>query len=102
MSTPTEKPTQGTTPNFTQNVDKQNFSENTQLVERIEVEDSPFTILKWENKYYLCLGKYRLTEALNTEIEAREEVLNVSWFRILQVMHIVVKEEMQPQRHGIK
>lgn len=31
-----------------------------QLVERIDVKNSPFTIVRNENDYYLTMGKYRL------------------------------------------
>jgi len=95
----TQKSTQDTTPSTTNGLDRsESGTKGTQLVETIKVEDTPFQILKWDEKYYLTLGKYRLTEALDTEEQAREEVNNVSWFRLLQVMHIVVKEEINEHR----
>lgn len=99
MTTPITEPTQGTTPNSTQ--EKNNLAsgqKGTQLVETIPIENEPFIILKWDEKYYLCLGKYRLTEALDSEEEAREQVYNVSWYRLLQVMHAVVAEEIHAHR----
>lgn len=72
----------------------------TQLVETLMVEDTPFTILKWDEKYYLCLGKYRLTEALDSKEQAMEEVNNASWFRMLQIIHAVVHEEIKADKLG--
>lgn len=101
MTTQITEPTQGITANTTKENDnsQSNIQKGTQLVEQIKIEGEPFTILKWDDKYYLTLGKYRLTEALETEEQAREEVHNVSWFRILQVLHIVVKEELNETKY---
>jgi len=98
----TEPLTQNITSSYTQEINKANSSnKNTQLVEIIETkEKSIFKILKWADKYYLTLGKYRLTEAMETEEEANDQVFNVTWERILQVMHIVVHEEIKADKLG--
>lgn len=68
---------------------------NEELIKIIEIEDSPFQIVKTEDKYFLAMGKYRLSEMFDTEKEAREDVKDLSWFRLLSVMHAVASEVIE-------
>ncbi len=64
--------------------------ENTELVERIEVENTPFTIVKIDGEYFGTMGEYRLTEKFNTLEECEEAVSKFSWNRVIQVMMLLV------------
>lgn len=63
-----------------------------QIVERIEIENTPFTAIKTGEEWHLTLGRYRLTQALKTKDEALAEGLNESWWRIMQIIQIMIDE----------
>ena len=65
---------------------------NTELVEKIEVENTPFTIVKNEGLWYILLGKYRLTEGYEDKEEVLKEANTINWNKILQVCIIIGKE----------
>lgn len=62
------------------------------IIERFPQEGTPFDIIKLDNKYMLYLGKYRLTEPLETYEEARKEVKDTSWIRIMQIIQAMIEE----------
>ena len=62
---------------------------NTELVEKIEVEGTPFTIVKNEELWYILLGKYRLTEGYESKELALDEANTINWNKILQVCIII-------------
>lgn len=62
---------------------------NTELLEYTEVKNTPFTIAKWENGYYVLMGKHRLTEKLDTKEEAEEDANRTDWDRLIQVVAII-------------
>lgn len=65
---------------------------NTQQIEKIEIENTPFTAVKYGDKWFLAMGKYRLTKADLTKDEALAEGVNESWWRIMQVVKIMIEE----------
>lgn len=67
-------------------------SRNTELLEKEEVEGTPFTIVKNEELWYILLGKYRLTEGYEDKEEALKEANVINWNKILQVCIIIGKE----------
>jgi hypothetical protein len=73
-------------------------SGNTELVEQKEIENTPFMAVRMEDKWFLTLGKYRLTEPLKTEEEVIESAKDATWERIMQVMKIMIIEEKQENK----
>lgn len=69
--------------------DKQTSS---QLVEHEKVEGTPFTVVRHEEKCYVMLGNYRLTEEFKTMIEAIEDGKRFDWERIMQVIGVMIEE----------
>lgn len=67
--------------------------DETQLFEQIPIENSPFTAVKMEDKWFLTMGKYRLTEPLKSLEECRIEAKDASWLRIMQIMKIMIEED---------
>lgn len=67
-------------------------SNSNKLVEQFPLSGTPFTIVKVEDHWFLTIGKYRLTNQLNTREEAEAEVHDTSWIRIMQIMRIVCME----------
>lgn len=67
-------------------------TKTTELITREDIEDSPFTIIGIEGKrYFGAMGQYRITEEfINPEI-VRNELKEITWNRIVQVMMIIVE-----------
>lgn len=65
-----------------------------QITEIKAIEDSPFTAVKVMDKWFLSLGKYRLTGMLDSEEEVKDEAFNTSWDRLLSVMQIMITENL--------
>lgn len=78
----------------TQNAREENNNElnSEQIIEREEVEDTPFMIVKQDEKWFVTLGKYRLTSALDSKEKAREEANKKGWTQIMQVVGIMIEE----------
>lgn len=58
--------------------DKENSS--SKLIEREEVENSPFTIVSEEGKgHYVIMGDYRLTEATENKEELIKDINEKNW-----------------------
>lgn len=62
------------------------------LIEAVPIDGTPFTAIRTDQVWFLTLGKYRLSEKLNTLQEVKDEALNSSWIRVMQIMRIVVEE----------
>jgi hypothetical protein len=80
--------------------DKQNYSD--ELVKQIPIEDTPFMAVKMEDYWFLTLGKYRLTEKLKSLQECKDEAENTSWFRIMQIVNVMIKEHEEEKKENVK
>lgn len=70
--------------------DKQNYNSNEKaLVEVVDIEGSPFKAIKNEKEWHVVLGRYRLTEALESFEKCKEDAQRTDWNRLIQVMTIV-------------
>lgn len=67
-------------------------SDSKQLVEQHKIEGTPFTAIKFQERWFLTLGKYRLTNQLGSIEECKAEAEDASWTRIMQVMKIMIEE----------
>lgn len=63
-----------------------------EMVESIPLEDTPFTAIRMDDKWFLTLGKYRLSEPVKTFDEVTENAKDASWMRIMQIMRIMIAE----------
>lgn len=70
----------------------ENTAVNEELVKVTEIEETPFACLKIEDNYYLVLGKYRLTQAMESEEAVQVAATDASWHRIMQVCSIMIAE----------
>lgn len=77
--------------------------ESTELRASELIEGTPFMAIKVEDKWYLTLGKYRLTEG-GTKEDTIEESKNASWWRVMQVVTAVVdaSDEIQNLKQRLK
>ncbi len=63
--------------------------EKTELVKRIDMEDSPFIVVETRGQFFGAMGNYRLTELYDDLDECKKEVEEFSWNRVVQVMMLL-------------
>lgn len=88
------------------------YGDERQLFEQVPIHDTPYTAVKMEDKWFLTLGKYRLTNQLGSLEECKAEATDASWNRIMQVIQIMIEENnnalkaeiqtLKEQREGLK
>lgn len=72
--------------------DKQNFSENEEMIERKPINETPFTAVKYDGKWFVMMGRYKMSEDLGSEEACIEDAKDASWHRIMQVMGVMIEE----------
>lgn len=70
-------------------------SNSNELVERIPITDTPFTAIRLDNKWFLTMGKYRISEPVDSFEQIQMEAENTTWDRIMQVILIVINEQKE-------
>lgn len=68
--------------------------ENTQIINRKEVENTPFVIVTTDQGSIAVMGSYRLTEWKKTEEEAENEIIAITWNNIIKVMSCIANHEI--------
>lgn len=63
-----------------------------ELIEREEIKNTPFTIIKTKGKCFGVLGQHRITEEFSTKEEVKEDLREITWNRITQVLMIVIEK----------
>lgn len=71
---------------------KEDSFKNTELTEAIPIETTPFTAVRFEDKWFLTMGKYRLTEELGSFQECENDAFRADWERIMSIMQIMIEE----------
>lgn len=85
------------------NVEKQTnkksskVDDRTELIQREEIKDTPFTMITIDGKSFGAMGGFRLTEQSGNKEEVKKDLAKVTWNRIIQVMMIMktIDEENQ-------
>lgn len=67
-------------------------STNEQLMEMEKVPNTPFTIVKYNDHWFLTMGKYRLSEPQTDKQTVIESAYDTTWDRLLQVIKIMIDE----------
>jgi len=70
---------------------EQETKQDSKLVERENVEGTPFTLYKSENLWYVLLGKYRMSKEFETKEEAKEDAQRNDWERTMQVVGVMIE-----------
>lgn len=85
--------------NTLDNVKKQDSknSGKKQLIKKEEIKNSPFTIITIEKESFGVMGEYRVTQKYKTKKEVKEELENITWNRIVQVM-LILTETIKKQQ----
>lgn len=74
------------------NSDYSKLVDDKQLIQKIQIEDTPFFAGKQEGKWYLLLGKYRLTDALPSIVDVVNDAKQTTWERYFDIMQIIATE----------
>lgn len=75
------------------NTEEKLTQNDSELFQQFPVDGTPFTIIKLDDKYFLSMGKYRLSEPKDSlEDVLTEEPEKITWFKILQVVTAIVEE----------
>lgn len=62
------------------------------------VEETPFAIVKQEEGYFVIMGKYRMSEAIQKREEAYKNAKSITWMRILQVIGATIENYKQEKQ----
>lgn len=73
-------------------IQEEEEKENKILIEKFEVEDTPFTIVRQDKDWYVLMGKYRMTESLSGKAETEEFAKRFDWQIIMQVIGVMIEE----------
>jgi hypothetical protein len=60
--------------------------ENTQIIERTEIEKTPFVLVTLEQGNFIALGNYRVSELYATKEEALEYINTITWDNLFNVV----------------
>lgn len=70
---------------------------NTELIKRQDVKDSPFQIITTETGSFGVMGKWRITEMKDKPEEIKEELEEITWNRIIQVIMLITEKNNKNQ-----
>lgn len=71
-------------------------------MEMEKIEDTPFTAVKYGDNWFLTMGKYRLTEPIDSKEAVMEMAQDTTWMRLLQVIKIMIDESREEQNNTPK
>ena len=74
-----------------ENVNDQTNLDSLQMVDRKQVPGTPFWMVRFEDSWYLVMGKHRLTDGMSEE-ECKEYLVNNQMTLILQMIICVIKD----------
>ncbi len=93
--------------NIQQNA-KKTGKENSNLIEYIAVEGTPFQIAirekenSKEKDYFILMGVHKLSDAYKTEKEAVKEAKKVDWWKVMGVCHAIATEVIKESNRVIE
>lgn len=65
-------------------------SNSEQLIEREDIENTPFTIVKFSDKWTLVMGRYKIAGPFPTKDLALEASKDASWNTIMIVIQAMI------------
>lgn len=71
---------------------KKDKEETYELIQKIDVENTPFIVVTVEGKSFGAMGQHRITEMMETAEEVSKELEKFSWNRLVQVMMILTEK----------
>ena len=64
-------------------------SSKNQIIEEEQLNETPFTCVKFDEEYFVTLGNYRITDKYKDKQSAIDEALKPTWDMMVRVMEIV-------------
>jgi len=74
---------------------KNEKQENTQTIIRVNVEGTPFTVVKWENEWLVMLGDYVLLRGFISQSQATEAIEADRWTLIGAFTYAMIDNYMK-------
>ncbi|AXH71922.1 MAG: hypothetical protein [Microviridae sp.] len=62
-----------------------------ELIQRDEVENTPFIMITINNETFGTFGKYRITEMYHTKQQCKVELMRIDWNRLVQITSLIVE-----------
>lgn len=62
-----------------------------ELIQRQEVNNTPFMIITINNESFGTFGKYRITEMYHTKAQCEAELKRIDWNRIIQIIALTTE-----------
>ena len=59
---------------------------------RSNVPNTPYQVINAEDKYFVCLGNYRISEMFNTQEETEIDAQKIDWNRIITIITIAIRK----------
>lgn len=83
--------------------ENQNKETSSQIVERIEVNETPFIIIgNEESGYFVTWGKFKITKKYNTKEEAKEKIYERDYELLMNISslitHSIIGKEKEEQK----
>jgi len=78
--------------NTQNNTDDNHNKKSDSLIERKQIEGTPFTMIKQENRYFLVMGDHRLTEPNPSEEETLNLLEKEYWRLLITIIAIVIEK----------
>lgn len=60
-----------------------------ELIQREDVENTPFQVITINKESFGVFGKYRITEMYHTKQQCKAELQVINWNRLIQIMTLV-------------
>lgn len=90
-----------TNANQTNNIELNSANDDKQLYQNLPIDGTPFNAVKVQEKWFITLGKYKISENFDTYEEAINDSQNTDWIRIMTIMNIIImnrEEELNQQK----
>ncbi len=62
-----------------------------ELVERVEIEGSPFVCVTTEEGSFIVMGRFRMTKGFRKKEDAIKEATEMTWNNIVNVMSCIIE-----------
>lgn len=83
-------------------IDNEDFSKNEELIKREDIKDSPFHLISTEKGHFVSVGEYRITELRETREQALDDIKDITWNRIVQIVLILMEQRQKIEQEIAK
>lgn len=79
-----------------QNSTEETHNQNSTLNEREKIEDTPFWVVKQEEKWFITLGEYRVSQIKESKDEALKTLEENKWDLVIHMV-IIISEKLKEE-----